>query len=366
MRNPNGTRSTDTVRKALPDKIVDHDGPGASTTSTSGSSRNQADSTSTRPVCSPPARSQILADPTFKKRRDNRRPTFLRYLTVFQKNAPFDNIHCRNAVAYAIDKKAQQLARGGPNGGGRNRDDDAAAVAEVLPEVRPVPDGRVTPATSRRPSPSWRLWQAERFHHRRSPAGATARKSPGDRDAGRPGEDRHQGVDRPVRRRRSTSRPSSASRPTCTSRATAWRSPPGVRTGRRRTASSTSSWTVGRSCAQGNSNYGELNDPAVNNGIDAGACRNARRRSSRRTGPAVDKAVVGSAALHPAAGRQGLPGSLPRARRTCTYTTRYNGDFDFAVDGRHPVRQLPLAVTADGSARRRSTSDCHPWAAGTR
>lgn len=56
---------------------------------------------------------EAFADPNLKKQLDNPTDGSTWYLVVFQDVAPFDNIHCRKAVAYAVDKRAFLLARGG-------------------------------------------------------------------------------------------------------------------------------------------------------------------------------------------------------------------------------------------------------------
>src|SRR5262249_50817424 len=112
VRNPNWDRSTDPYRKALPDKIVitmgldvnDVDNRVLST---------QADSDVYQTGLQTASTAKVLHDPALKKRVFNVVQPTLRYLAVFVKNAPFDDIHCRKAVALVIDKKAQQLARGG-------------------------------------------------------------------------------------------------------------------------------------------------------------------------------------------------------------------------------------------------------------
>src|SRR5205807_4290057 len=55
---------------------------------------------------------------TLKSRADNPVTGATRYLAIESHVAPFDNIHCRMAVQYAVSKVDWQTARGGPIGGG--------------------------------------------------------------------------------------------------------------------------------------------------------------------------------------------------------------------------------------------------------
>ena len=42
---------------------------------------------------------------------------FTRYMSILQETKPFDNVHCRKAIEWAMSKKEQQDARGGIYGG---------------------------------------------------------------------------------------------------------------------------------------------------------------------------------------------------------------------------------------------------------
>lgn len=61
---------------------------------------------------------QILANPTLKANSDNPETGFLNYLSINTQVAPFDNLACRQAVEYAINKVAVQTVMGGSVGGG--------------------------------------------------------------------------------------------------------------------------------------------------------------------------------------------------------------------------------------------------------
>jgi peptide/nickel transport system substrate-binding protein len=64
------------------------------------------------------AQAKILLDPAKKANADEPLTGFIRYIAISTKVAPFDNVHCRKAVHYALDKQAMQTARGGADAGG--------------------------------------------------------------------------------------------------------------------------------------------------------------------------------------------------------------------------------------------------------
>jgi peptide/nickel transport system substrate-binding protein len=61
---------------------------------------------------------KILSDPTLKSRALNPVTGFTRYISIFTKVPPLNNIHCRKAIEYAVNKQNQVRARGGSIGGG--------------------------------------------------------------------------------------------------------------------------------------------------------------------------------------------------------------------------------------------------------
>jgi peptide/nickel transport system substrate-binding protein len=63
------------------------------------------------------AQAKILSQDKLKQRADNPLTGFLRYAMLSTKVKPFDNIECRKAVQYAVDKTAIQGAYGGPVAG---------------------------------------------------------------------------------------------------------------------------------------------------------------------------------------------------------------------------------------------------------
>ncbi|MHB8340505.1 MAG: ABC transporter substrate-binding protein [Mycobacteriales bacterium] len=115
VRNPYWT--DDAYRKALPDKIVMTEGLSANTED-SDIIANQQDVAVEGTGVQAAAQAQILANPALKARADNPITGFLRYLSIETKVAPLNNVHCRRAVEYAVNKYAWLLARGGTVSGG--------------------------------------------------------------------------------------------------------------------------------------------------------------------------------------------------------------------------------------------------------
>ncbi len=64
------------------------------------------------------AQARILSSPTFKANADNPINGFLRFMYLDTKVAPMTNLHCREAVEYAVNKVTTQTAYGGPVAGG--------------------------------------------------------------------------------------------------------------------------------------------------------------------------------------------------------------------------------------------------------
>jgi peptide/nickel transport system substrate-binding protein len=65
----------------------------------------------------PAFQSKIVSNPDLKAQADNPVTSFTRYLIASPDVAPLDNVHCRRAVQYAVNKTALQRLRGGTYGG---------------------------------------------------------------------------------------------------------------------------------------------------------------------------------------------------------------------------------------------------------
>jgi len=117
VRNTNWSAASDPFRKALPDKIVftvdanDVDVDNRLIT-------NIADVDINGVGVQTSTQAKILSTPALKARADNPITGATRYLAMETHVAPFDNVHCRRAVQYAVSKVDWQTARGGPIGGG--------------------------------------------------------------------------------------------------------------------------------------------------------------------------------------------------------------------------------------------------------
>ena len=85
-------------------------------------------------------RGRALTDPTLKARLDNPSAARLWYTSINPTVKPFDNIHCRKAIEYGMDRTAYQAAYGGKLAGGDLGHHDADPGHPGLQEVRPLPD----------------------------------------------------------------------------------------------------------------------------------------------------------------------------------------------------------------------------------
>ncbi|MFJ9441395.1 ABC transporter substrate-binding protein [Kitasatospora sp. NPDC101235] len=111
--NTNWDASTDPIRKQLPEKIVLKMNIDQATIDKDLLAGNaQVDLVGGG--VDPQTQAQILQNPKLKANTDNAYGGRLVYLAINSKVAPFDNIECRKAVQFAIDKVSVQTAEGGP------------------------------------------------------------------------------------------------------------------------------------------------------------------------------------------------------------------------------------------------------------
>lgn len=139
VRNPHWDASTDPIRKALPDEVdlaLNVNSDEIDNELLAGTADLAVDQAGVGPA----ARSRILADPQLRKNVDETITGGLRYLAISAKVPPFDNVHCRMAVQYAVDKVAVQTARGGPDAGG-------AIGTSMLPPTNDAYDPDLAPYT---------------------------------------------------------------------------------------------------------------------------------------------------------------------------------------------------------------------------
>ncbi|MFC5664621.1 ABC transporter substrate-binding protein [Kitasatospora misakiensis] len=111
--NTNWDPSTDPIRKQLPDKILLKMNIDQATIDKDLLAGNaQVDLVGGG--VDPQTQAQILQNPKLKAKTDNAYGGRLVYLAINSKVAPFDNVDCRKAVQFAIDKVSVQTAEGGP------------------------------------------------------------------------------------------------------------------------------------------------------------------------------------------------------------------------------------------------------------
>ncbi|MER5768330.1 ABC transporter substrate-binding protein [Streptomyces sp. NPDC001985] len=115
VRNDKWQKASDPIRAALPDKV----------TVTINSNieaidelliKGEYDIDLNATGMSQAGRTKALKQ--HKDNVDNIETSFIRYVNIASKVAPFDNIECRKAVIYAADYKSMQTVRGGPDAGG--------------------------------------------------------------------------------------------------------------------------------------------------------------------------------------------------------------------------------------------------------
>ncbi|MFF7332659.1 ABC transporter substrate-binding protein [Streptomyces sp. NPDC008150] len=112
VRNKNWDPKTDPLRKQYPDKIVVNLKVNPETIDKDVIAGDAIDLGGTGVQASTQA--QVLTDTAKKANTDNTYGGRLVYMAINTKVKPFDNIACRKAVQYAIDKVSVQTAEGGP------------------------------------------------------------------------------------------------------------------------------------------------------------------------------------------------------------------------------------------------------------
>jgi peptide/nickel transport system substrate-binding protein len=117
-RNPEWDQSTDPNRKALPDGYDVQ-------------LNVNADDIDNRMIAgdldvavqgigvTPASRAKVLGDPNLKAQLDDPTVARLQYVSIAGTVKPFDNVHCRRAVEYGMDRTSYQTAYGGSFAGGQ-------------------------------------------------------------------------------------------------------------------------------------------------------------------------------------------------------------------------------------------------------
>jgi len=115
--NPNWNQATDPVAKQLPSKIiVNFNVNQADIDNRLLAGDIQVDAAGSG--VSAAAQARILSSPTLKANADNPLLPRLWFAYLDTKVAPMNNLHCREAVEYAVNKVTTQTAYGGPYAGG--------------------------------------------------------------------------------------------------------------------------------------------------------------------------------------------------------------------------------------------------------
>lgn len=83
----------------------------------------------------------IANSPELKNNADDPVSSYTRYFAVFPQVAPLDNVHCRRAIFYALNKADLQLARGGPFAAEVARTMAQPSVPGYDPSADPYPSG---------------------------------------------------------------------------------------------------------------------------------------------------------------------------------------------------------------------------------
>jgi peptide/nickel transport system substrate-binding protein len=117
VRNDQWDPATDPNRKALPDRIevtLNVNADDIDNRVISGDLDVDVVATGVQPA----TLSRVLQDPTLKENADNPLSARLWYTSINPTVAPLDNIECRKAIMYAMDRTAYQAAYGGQFAGG--------------------------------------------------------------------------------------------------------------------------------------------------------------------------------------------------------------------------------------------------------
>ncbi|MEV0788739.1 ABC transporter substrate-binding protein [Kribbella sp. NPDC050459] len=129
VRNDQWDQSTDANRKALPDRIEMSMNVNAEDIDNR-IIAGDLDVAVTGVGVTPATQTRVLSDPNLKSRADNPTLGRFQYVSINPTVKPFDNIECRKAVMYGMDKTAYQTAYGGEFAGGE-------LASNLMPPVIP-------------------------------------------------------------------------------------------------------------------------------------------------------------------------------------------------------------------------------------
>ena len=139
VRNDQWQQSTDKIRSPKVDKIT-------LTINTNANDNDQqlqagtADATADGGV-NTAFQTKIATDPNLKKNADDPVSSYVRYFAILQQTKPLDNVHCRRAIFYAVNKSDLLRARGGSLGGQIANTGTQPTVPGFDPNANPYPNG---------------------------------------------------------------------------------------------------------------------------------------------------------------------------------------------------------------------------------
>src|SRR6195952_1551483 len=139
VRNPQFDQATDKIRKPLVDKITLNINTNADDNDKQ-LQANSADATADGNVQTA-FQTNIVNSPDLKKNADDPVSSYTRYFAVFPQVKPLDNVHCRRAIFYAMNKADLQRARGGTYGGDIAHTMAQPTVPGHDPQADPYPSG---------------------------------------------------------------------------------------------------------------------------------------------------------------------------------------------------------------------------------
>jgi len=139
VRNDKYDQSTDKIRKPLVDKIT-------LTISTNADDNDKQLQAGTADFDADGGvqaafQTNIINNPDLKKNADDPVSSYTRYFAVFPSVKPLDNVHCRRAIFYAMNKVDLQRARGGTYGGDIAHTMAQPTVPGHDPKADPYPSG---------------------------------------------------------------------------------------------------------------------------------------------------------------------------------------------------------------------------------
>ena len=112
VRNPHWSASSDPIRKQLPDKITVQFNIAQTTVDQNLIAGNATMDLAGAGIAAQ-SQAAALSNPTQKGHIDDAQSGALAYVAISTAVKPFDNVHCRKAVEYAVDKVSAQTATGG-------------------------------------------------------------------------------------------------------------------------------------------------------------------------------------------------------------------------------------------------------------